>query len=93
MKFIKSLRDGNFLEVFLVDHLYSFVIKDNNSIAVCCNLSLKSLVLLNLCLKVGWVFVVLIAGCLKLLMYPCIKFISISAEVYVPSVVSIFLKY
>ena len=77
-------RDANLLEVLLGDHLHPGVVMDHDGVAVCGHLGLKSLVLLDLGLQVGWVLVVLIAGSLQLLVDPGVELVGISAEVLVP---------
>ena len=85
MKFFQTLDDGLLLEVFLVNHLHPGVVEDHDGVAVCRNLSLKGLVLLDLGLQVGWILVVLIAGGLQLLVDPGVELVGISTEVLVPT--------
>ena len=83
VQFVKALADAHLLEVFLSDHLHPGVVEDHDGVAVCRNLSLKGLVLLDLGLQVGWILVVLIAGGLQLLVDPGVELVGISAEVLV----------
>ena len=71
--------------MFLVDHLHACVVQDDDCVAVCGDLGLEGLVLLDLGLQVGWVFVVLIAGRLQLLINPGLELIRIASEVLVPA--------
>ncbi|MPC51705.1 hypothetical protein E2C01_045557 [Portunus trituberculatus] len=68
-------------KMLFVDHLRASVVQHHNSIRMGSHLCLKGLVLLNLGLKVGGIFVALIRSCLELLMNPGLQLVSITLEI------------